>query len=61
MSIYTVKWGIDIEADTPKEAAEEALKIMQDTNSTATYFEIEDENNKSTIIGLYMENLDEDN
>ena len=35
---YRVVWEIDIDADTPLEAAKEAISIQRDTGSTATYF-----------------------
>ena len=37
---YLVKWVIDLEADTPEEAARAALAIQRDPASTATVFEI---------------------
>ena len=36
---YQVRWEIDIEADTPQEAAEEALHIQRDADSIATVFD----------------------
>uniref|UniRef100_A0A6M3XLU2 Uncharacterized protein n=1 Tax=viral metagenome TaxID=1070528 RepID=A0A6M3XLU2_9ZZZZ len=35
---YFVSWEIEVMARTPQEAAEEALKIQRDANSTATMF-----------------------
>jgi len=35
---YTVKWVIDVEADSSTEAAKQALKIQRDEGSTATVF-----------------------
>ena len=40
---YRVKWEIDIEADSPRQAAIEALKIQRDPNSLATVFEVNGE------------------
>ena len=40
MTEYRVTWEIDIEADTPLEAAEEALTIQRDPESTATFFKV---------------------
>lgn len=37
---YLVAWYIDIEADSPKEAAEEALRIQRDPSSIATVFDV---------------------
>ena len=36
--LYAVKWEIDIEAESPREAAEEALMIQLDAESTALVF-----------------------
>lgn len=40
MTHYIVRWEIDLECDTPEEAAQEAAEIMRDLNSTATVFEV---------------------
>lgn len=37
---YRVKWEIDIDADSPREAAEKAREIQLDPESQATVFEI---------------------
>ena len=37
---YLVKWEIDIWANSPKEAAKEALKIQRDPNSKAVVFKV---------------------
>jgi len=49
---YIVEWKIDIDAYTPKEAAEQAKKIMQDPDSHATFFEVTDENGDVTGVDL---------
>jgi len=36
MPNYLVTWDINVEADTPLEAAQEALRIQRDPNSIAT-------------------------
>ena len=41
MSMYRVTWVIDLETDSPQEAAEAALRIQRDTDSTATVFHVE--------------------
>lgn len=41
MKTYLVTWKIDIEADSPEEAAAIALMIQRDPESSATFFEIE--------------------
>jgi len=40
MTKFRVAWEIDIEADTPREAAEEALKTQQEKGSEAVYFTV---------------------
>jgi hypothetical protein len=40
---YRVKWEIDIEADSLRQAAVKALEIQRDPNSTATVFEVNGE------------------
>jgi hypothetical protein len=37
---YRVTWQIDLEADTPEEAARQALVIQRDPSSIATVFEV---------------------
>jgi hypothetical protein len=37
---YIVTWQIDIEAGSPRQAAQQALDIQRDSESTATYFEV---------------------
>lgn len=39
---YRVKWEIDIDADSPQEAARAALKIQRDPSSIATVFDVRD-------------------
>jgi hypothetical protein len=40
MSTHRVIWEIDIDVDSPREAAEKALEIQRDVNSTATCFTV---------------------
>ena len=40
MTQFKVRWEIDIEADTPEEAAMHALFIQRDRESTATHFTV---------------------
>ena len=47
-----VIWDIDVEADSPKEAAEKALETHRDTNSIATVFKVIDEKGNETIVDL---------
>jgi hypothetical protein len=40
MSLYKVTWTIEVDADSPKKAAELAREIQVDENSTATFFSV---------------------
>ena len=40
MGLYKVTWEIDLEADSPEEAARLALEIHRDPESIATTFDI---------------------
>ncbi len=40
MKTYLVTWRIDIDADSPEEAAAQALTIQRDIESTAAVFEV---------------------
>lgn len=55
MANYRVKWEIDIEADSPEEAAKEALKIQRDPDSVATIFDVIDDNGVTIQIDLNPE------
>lgn len=37
---YRVIWEIDIEADSPEDAAKKAREIQRDPKSTAVYFKV---------------------
>jgi hypothetical protein len=43
MTTYHVIWEIDLDAETPKEAAKKALSIHRDPDSIATVFHVCDE------------------
>lgn len=49
MTSFTVHWSIDLDADTPREAAEQALTIQRDPNSLATVFRVRDQIATHTI------------
>lgn len=55
---YKVVWTIDIEANSPQEAAKQALLIQRDKGSEATAFEVKDPNTGKVIesvdLGLFM-------
>ena len=52
---YTVTWKIDIDADTPYQAALEAKRIQNDTGSSALFFEVIDPDGKCFEIDLWNE------
>jgi len=53
MSEYTVRWEIEVTADSPKEAAEAARETQLDENSEALYFIVSDFDGEGT--GIYVE------
>ncbi len=52
---FHVTWSIDIDAETAKEAAEQAWACMQAPGSTANYFEVYDQDGVSTNVDLSEE------
>lgn len=62
MPLYRVNWDIDINADSPREAAEKALQIQRDIESTATHFSVvSSQDNDFTVdyIDFYEGNVNE--
>ena len=57
---YNVIWEIQIDADSPREAAEQALTIMRDPKSSAQHFEIIDEDGNGQPIELLEEEEEEE-
>lgn len=55
MAMYHVIWEIDLDAETPKEAAEKALAIHRDPVSLATVFNVCDEDGNLTQVDLSEE------
>lgn len=49
---YRVTWEIDVDAGSFREAAEEALRIQRDPNSTATVFTINHEDGETKTVDL---------
>jgi hypothetical protein len=47
--LYRVVWEIDIYAQSPREAAKEARAIQQDKDSTATVFDVAEEDGDKTV------------
>jgi hypothetical protein len=52
MMSYRVFWEIDIDADSPREAAEKALEIQRRPDSTTTAFSVRDEAGESMEVDL---------
>ena len=40
MTTYRVRWEIDVDAESPEDAAQQALEIQRDETSSATCFTI---------------------
>jgi hypothetical protein len=49
---YLVTWDIDVEADTPREAAMEARDIQLRSDSVATVFVVKDDNGNKVTLDL---------
>ena len=49
MTEYTVRWTIDIEAESPEEAARIACDIQKDSEITAPFFEVKEFGNDEWI------------
>ena len=47
--LYHVVWEIDIYARSPREAVKEAQAIQQDKNTTATVFDVMEEDGDKTV------------
>ena len=47
-----VTWQIDLEADSPREAAEKALEIQRNPDSIATVFDVVNGAGKKTRVDL---------
>jgi len=47
---YVVHWSIDLWADSPEQAAQEALAIQRDRNSIATLFRVEAPDGSQTAV-----------
>lgn len=60
MKRFIVEWRIDIETNTPEEAAKEAWSHMQRQGTTATYLDVYDENG-DLIEGFDMEDYRDGN
>lgn len=52
MAEYLVSWEIELDADSPLDAAKLALEIHRDPTSIATVFDVVDESGTKTRIDL---------
>lgn len=52
---YRVVWEIDIDADTPLEAAKEAISIQRDKGSEATCFYVVDSPEENASFASYSD------
>lgn len=55
---FRVVWRIDIHAETPKEAAEQAFAIMQRAGTIANYFEVYDRDGVKADVDLLEDKED---
>lgn len=59
MTKYHVVWKIDVEADSPREAAQQAFEIQRDPDSTPLVFDVYDfENKRIEQVDLIILNVD---
>ena len=49
---YRVIWEIDLDADSPREAAEKAFAIHRNPESIATVFDVVDKTGRKTTVDL---------
>ena len=47
---YRVRWEIDLDADSPLDAARRALSIQRNPESIATFFDVTDESGTTARI-----------
>jgi hypothetical protein len=60
MTSYRVTWEIDIEADTPVEAAKIALSYQRDPESTSTVFEVFESDADSGPVKIDLTAIEEE-
>lgn len=54
---YKVQWGIEIEADSPQDAARQALAIQRDPASIATVFTVTTPGGEEIDVDLLREGV----
>ena len=47
-----VAWEVDVDAEDPREAAEKALRMQRNPESTATVFDVTDERGRTIHVDL---------
>jgi spore germination protein YaaH len=52
MPEYRVIWEIDLDADSPEDAAREAARIQRDPGSFAPYFTVRDKDGVETEVDM---------
>lgn len=52
MKTYRVFWEIEIEADSPRQAAQQALEIQRDRKSIATVFDVREPSGNHVTFDL---------
>ena len=52
MTHYVVTWEIDVDAETPQDAARQAWELMRAEDSTANVFDVLDEDGECTRVDL---------
>ena len=57
MPTYNLVWEIEIDAETPLEAARKALEYQRDPGSEATVFDVVEEDGKVTQVDLLNEEM----
>lgn len=55
MARYFVTWEMDIEADSPEDAALEALRIHRNPESVATVFKVTEWSKKPVWVDINMD------
>lgn len=50
--LYRVSWSIEVDADSPREAAELCRTIMRDPDNIAVVFEVVDEDGNRLLVDL---------
>jgi len=55
--VSRVKWEIDVDTKSPKEAAEEARKIQLDPESIATVFDVKGDDGVTRRVDLWNDTI----